>query len=339
MTWPHLGRDALAALWIVREAIELLRDVQPQVRGAAFVKIDASPVTIADLAIQAIVTARLVRAVPGDSLVSEEDASWLRGDGQRSQSEVVDLVRRVIPHARTEAVLEWIDSGKGEPRRRFWTLDPIDGTKGFLHDRQYVIALALIVDGAVAVGAIGCPRLSLFAASGSLVNRRAAYGGVALAVRNEGAWWIPAANDRPLRLAVSSRADGGEARVLRSYEEEHGDVARFDRALRTFGSRTPPLLMDSQAKHVVLAAGEAELLMRFPARRDFHDAIWDYAAGSLLVEEAGGRVSDLAGHPLDFTAGRRLLRNEGILVSNGRLHGAALLAIQQAGWRPNRGRL
>ena len=332
MTWPHLGRDALAALWIVREAIELLRDVQAQVRGAAFVKSDASPVTIADLAIQAIVTARLVRAVPGDSLVSEEDASWLRGDGQRSQSEVVDLVRRVIPHARTEAVLEWIDSGKGEPRRRFWTLDPIDGTKGFLHDRQYVIALALIVDGAVAVGAIGCPRLSLFAASGSLVvNGRPAHGGVALAVRDEGAWWIPATTDRPLRLAVSSRADGGEARVLRSYEEEHGDVARFDRALRALGCQTPPLLMDSQAKHVVLAAGEAELLMRFPGRRDFHDAIWDYAAGSLLIDEAGGRVSDLAGRPLDFTAGRRLLRNQGILASNGRLHEAALLAIQQAG--------
>ena len=331
-TWPHLGRDALVALWIVREATDRLCDVEAQVREPAFVKNDASPVTIADLAIQAVATARLVAAVPGDPLVSEEDASWLRDVGQRSQSAVMDLVRQAIPRARTEDVLEWIDRGKGEPGRRFWTLDPIDGTQGFLHGRQYVVALALIVDGVVNVGAIGCPRLSLSDSDGdAVVDAGRGAGGVAVAVRGQGAWWIPAANDRPLRLAVSSRIDRGEARVLRSHEVAHGDVARFDRALRALGSRTPPLLMDSQAKHVVLAAGAAELLMRFPTRRNFHDAIWDYAAGSLLIEEAGGRVSDLGGRPLDFAAGRRLLRNEGILASNGRLHVAALLAIQHAG--------
>ena len=88
--------------------------------------------------------------------------------------------------------------------------------------------------------------------------------------------------------------------------------------------------MDSQAKHVTVAAGVNDLLMRFPPDASFHDAIWDQAAGALLVEEAGGRVTDLSGRPLDFTAGPRLLRNDGVLVSNGRLHRAALDAIQRA---------
>jgi 3'(2'), 5'-bisphosphate nucleotidase len=88
--------------------------------------------------------------------------------------------------------------------------------------------------------------------------------------------------------------------------------------------------MDSQAKHVVLAAGAADLLVRLPPHRAFSDWIWDCAAGSILVEEAGGRVTDLAGRALDFTAGRRLARNEGYLASNGPLHDAALAAIRES---------
>lgn len=88
--------------------------------------------------------------------------------------------------------------------------------------------------------------------------------------------------------------------------------------------------MDSQAKHVTVAAGSRDLLIRFPPQAEFHDAVWDQAAGSLLIEEAGGRVTDLAGQPLDFTSGRRLCRNTGMLASNGVLHTATLEAIKRA---------
>ena len=87
--------------------------------------------------------------------------------------------------------------------------------------------------------------------------------------------------------------------------------------------------MDSQAKHVTVAAGASDLLIRFPPHPEFHDAVWDQAPGSLLVEEAGGHVTDLAGNPLDFTTGRRLLRNRGMLASNGVLHTAALEKIRR----------
>jgi 3'(2'), 5'-bisphosphate nucleotidase len=92
------------------------------------------------------------------------------------------------------------------------------------------------------------------------------------------------------------------------------------------GGRVPPVLMDSQAKHVMVAAGEADLLVRFP-RDGYREAIWDQAAGALLIEEAGGRMTDLAGQPLDFSAGRRLVRNVGLMASNGLLHEASLNAL------------
>jgi len=87
-------------------------------------------------------------------------------------------------------------------------------------------------------------------------------------------------------------------------------------------------LMDSQAKHAVIAAGQADLLFRCPIEREFRERIWDQAAGSIIIEEAGGQVTDLHGTPLDFAAGRILARNEGVIASNGHLHGAALRAVQ-----------
>jgi 3'(2'), 5'-bisphosphate nucleotidase len=327
---PALGREALTAVRIVGEAVTLLQSVQDQITAEALAKADASPVTVADFAVQALVSARLAREAPGDRLVAEEDASALRtGDG-RLRELVLELVRRAIPDASESDVLDWIDAGNNEPNSRFWTLDPIDGTKGLIHGRQYAIALALIADGRVDVGVIGCPRLSVGAAD-DRTSVEASAGGLAVAVRGDGAWWRSSGADRDVSLQVSAQSDPARARVLRSYEERHGDMVRCGHILQEFGSQELPALMDSQAKHVVLAAGVADVVMRVPPDRNFFDAIWDYAAGSLLIEEAGGRVTDLAGRPLDFTAGRRFFHNDGILASNGALHEAALAAIGAAG--------
>jgi 3'(2'), 5'-bisphosphate nucleotidase len=132
-----------------------------------------------------------------------------------------------------------------------------------------------------------------------------------------------------MRLSVSAETDPARVRVLQSYEPGHGDVARVCRTLENLGVRNQPILIDSQAKHVLLAAGAADLLLRFALDPGYHEAIWDQAAGSLLIEEAGGRVTDTEGRPLDFTTGRRLLNNSGLVASNGVLHEAVLDAIRQ----------
>ena len=84
--------------------------------------------------------------------------------------------------------------------------------------------------------------------------------------------------------------------------------------------------MDSQAKYAVLAAGEGDVLLRLlsPSRPDYREKIWDQAAGSIVIEEAGGRITDLDGKPLDFSHGRTLAKNRGIVATNGHLHDAVL---------------
>ena len=97
------------------------------------------------------------------------------------------------------------------------------------------------------------------------------------------------------------------------------------------GVTAPPVGMDSQAKYAVLAAGGGEMLVRLLStdRLDYREKVWDQAAGSLVVEQAGGRVTDLDGKPLDFGHGRTLATNRGVVATNGLLHDAALAALRE----------
>jgi 3'(2'), 5'-bisphosphate nucleotidase len=80
--------------------------------------------------------------------------------------------------------------------------------------------------------------------------------------------------------------------------------------------------MDSQAKYGAVARGEAALYLRLPSPKtpDYRENIWDHAAGVLVVEEAGGRVTDIRGHALDFARGAKMVDNRGVVVSNGPIH-------------------
>jgi 3'(2'), 5'-bisphosphate nucleotidase len=301
------------------DAAVMARRIQVEAGGVR-AKTDESPVTIVDFAVQAVVSHRLAERFPDDPLVAEEDSATLREPAAGALlSRVADAVHSVVPGLDVSGLLDAIDRGRGDPAARFWTLDPIDGTKGLLRGGQYVVALALVVGGEVEVGAIGCPRLSLSTAGGG-------EGGVAVAARGRGSWWMSLDGDKLSPLGVSSVSDPAGVRVAHSVEESHSDRGRLEAMRIALGGRVPPVLMDSQAKHVMVAAGEADLLVRFP-RDGYREAIWDQAAGALLIEEAGGRMTDLAGQPLDFSAGRRLVRNVGLMASNGLLHEASLNAL------------
>jgi len=320
--------DTRVAIRAVGDGMRLARSLEG--RSRASTKSDTSPVTVADLAIQVVVAERLASAFPGIPLIAEEDATSFQADPELSR-EVVQVVRQVVPDTTADRVMGWIGDGGPTLSSRFWTLDPIDGTKGFIHGRQYVIALALVVDGRVALSVVGCPRLSVVPGDEAAnVARLSAPGGIAFAGRGHGAWWSTNGEDTCHPLTVSTCADLSVARVVQSFEGRHGDPERCARVLGSLGNERPPLLMDSQAKHVTIAAGSGDLLMRFPPHSGFHDAVWDQAAGSLLIEEAGGRVTDLTGQSLDFASGRRLIRNTGLIASNGLLHRAVLEALRRA---------
>lgn len=316
------------AVEAVRQASRLAQQVRTEMTGASLSKADRSPVTVADYAVQALVSALLASAFPNDPLVAEEDAAELRPIERRpTLTRVTEFVGRMLPRTTPQDVCAWIDRGADAPAARFWTLDPIDGTKGFLRGEQYAVALALIVDGRVQVGVLGCPNLT----DGSQ-PKRGGQGFLTVAARGHGAWGVPLQGPGGCtRLWVSACNDPTKARLLRSVESDHTDAGLTHAFIRFLGILAPPLLMDSQVKYALLAAGGADVLLRLPSPRspDYREYIWDHAAGSLALEEAGGCVTDTAGEPLDFATGRKLAHPHGVLASNGHLHAVALEALRR----------
>jgi HAL2 family 3'(2'),5'-bisphosphate nucleotidase len=148
------------ALRAVTASATLVREVGRKMVSEAMSKGDRSPVTVGDFAAQAVTAKMLAEAYPDDGLVAEESATELRVPaGAELLEEVTRFVSDVLPGADAKSVCDWIDRGAGVAKGRYWTLDPIDGTKGFLRGDQYAVCLALIDEGQVQLGAIACPEL------------------------------------------------------------------------------------------------------------------------------------------------------------------------------------
>jgi 3'(2'), 5'-bisphosphate nucleotidase len=267
-------------------------------------------------------------------MIGEEDAAELR---EASQAELRQIVVQHVAAAlgrpaHEDEVLDWIDHGAsaasaGQKPSRYWTLDPIDGTKGFLRAQQYAVALALIEEGRVVLGALACPNLPM---------QENLIGLLLVALRGQGAEALPlgdaTAPGSPLRTrAVNAPA---AARFCESVESGHSDQEQAARIAQALGITSPPLRMDSQAKYAAVARGDAQIYLRLPTRADYQEKIWDHAAGAIIVEEAGGRVTDITGRPLDFSLGATLSANKGIVATSGSIHDAVISAIRASSAAP-----
>ena len=145
------------AINAVVKASRLCRDVQNSLVSRDTVeKKDHSPVTIADLGSQAVINLELLQSFPNDPIISEEDTDTLHSHDYL-KGKVLELVNAQVSNISGAQILEAIDYGTREMdyKSRFWTVDPIDGTKGFLRKEQYAIALALVEDGQVVLGVLG----------------------------------------------------------------------------------------------------------------------------------------------------------------------------------------
>jgi 3'(2'), 5'-bisphosphate nucleotidase len=317
--------EKLIAMAAVREAADLCRAVQHELSVASITKTDRSPVTVADFGSQALICSRLRKAYPSDPIIAEETSAMLRlAENEKDRTGVIYRVRMLRPDADAEEILEWIDYGDHKDQAdRFWTLDPIDGTKGFLRGDQYAIALALIDKGEVVVAALACPNLVLSSAPQEK-------GVVAVAVKGEGTE-IYRLSDMEImgKAEVSSETDPKGVRFSESVESTHTSHSDSKKIADLLGISQHAVRLDSQAKYVVVAAGDAEIYLRMPSKRRYVENIWDHAGGMLIVQEAGGTVTDINGKDLAFKYGYQLLENKGIIVSNGGLHDSILDAVKQ----------
>ncbi len=320
--------ELTAALNAVRDAARICRSVQSTIAPDALAKKDKSPVTVADFGSQAVVCRVIGDAFPHDPIIAEEDSRELLNEQNAPFLHLIhDEICKQCIEASKEQVCRWIDRGGAEDySHRFWTLDPIDGTKGFLRKEQYAISLALVVDGQIVLGALGCPNLPL------VPGDDATAGSLFYAIKGQGAFALPLEGEaEPVPVRVSATGDPAQIVLCESVESGHSDHDVSAQIAKSLGISKTPLRMDSQAKYACVARGEADLYLRLPTRADYVERIWDHAGGVLVVEEAGGKVTDVTGKPLDFTHGRGLERNRGVVVSNGLLHDAVLAAVQAAG--------
>ena len=302
------------AINAVLKAIPLCQQVKVDMESAdAVEKMDGTPVTVADFGAQALMCQAIAEAFPADSIVAEEDSHELRNNPQLIQR-VTEYVNRFTEGSQaSQTVCDWIDRGGGEAGARFWTLDPIDGTKEFLWGGSYSIALALIVDGEVKLGVLGCPNLPR-----KWDDPQAQRGCLFVAERGEGAWVRSLDGAHSEQIHVSQTI----SRLVDTVESSHSDVDVHKQIAQQMGLIEEPIKIIGQAKHGVLARGEASVYMNLlkPGKEDYRETLWDYAAGLIVVEEAGGVVTDADGHPLDFSQGKELPPGCGIIATNGTLH-------------------
>ncbi len=318
--------ERAAAVEAVRDAAALCRGAQGRlVAGDTLTKGDDSPVTVADFAAQAVVCATLTERLGRIELVGEEDSDDLLGDngsGDRGSllDGVVELVRGTRgPDVGEGDVVDWIAVGHGDGTSdRYWTLDPIDGTKGFLRGDQYAIALALIDRGEVVLGVLGCPNLP---------NADGSVGATLVASDDSCEAWYGSAT-HPVAVGVSAPGSLAEARFCESVESAHSDHDQSAQIAARLGITTEPFRVDSQCKYAAVARGDASIYLRLPTRSDYREKIWDHAAGKFVVECAGGRVTDVSGAVLEFGHGRRLEVNRGVIATDGHFHDEILAAVQ-----------
>lgn len=177
-----------------------------------------------------------------------------------------------------------------------WVFDPIDGTTNFAHGLPiFCSSLALEINGEAAVAAVYDP------------NRRELF----TAERGSGAWM----NGAPIRVSTAATlidsllCTGFPYNVQQKPDELVGIFGHFlgiSRAVRRLGSAAIDLCY--------VAAG------RFDGFWEMHLGPWDIAAGALIVEEAGGRVTSTDGSPFQSRRGN-------VLASNGHLHAEMLAAL------------
>ncbi len=244
--------DLPAPAVLLEEVCAIARDAGTailEVYGTDFLvqlKEDRSPVTLADRLADRIIRERLDRLAPRLPVLSEETSP----DAQR---------------------LDW---------RRYWLVDPLDGTREFLkRNGEFTVNIALVSEHRAVLGVVYAPAI------GELY-----WGAI-----DAGAWAQRAAH--PPR-AIRVRRAATVVRVVGSRSHPGGELAAYVAALGPHEWR----VMGSSLKICLIACGDADVYPRFGPTSE-----WDTGAAQAILESAGGRMIDLAGQPLRYNTKAHLL--------------------------------
>jgi 3'(2'), 5'-bisphosphate nucleotidase len=264
-------KELAVALDAARAAADLILDDYAGRTATADAPVTVSTTTDRDS--QELILGRILASFPSDGLCAEEATPTL-----------------TAPSATTN-------------RDRYWVVDPIDGTRGFVtKNGEFSVMIALVEAGLLVVGVVGEPA-----------RDRITY-----AVRGAGCHVLAGGlGPRPCRVTTTAQLQ--QAVFTQSHSK------RGQPPSQAVARLAPPQVLETYSigvKMGLIARGEVDYFVNsHPA---FHD--WDVAAGQILVEEAGGQVTTLTGEPISYRASTGL-RQGGLVASNGALHGTILAGL------------
>lgn len=357
-------KELEAAIDVVHTACSLCVQVKSSLfstDGKVLEKNDQTPVTVADFGVQALISLELSKLFPSIPLVAEEDSAFLRSR---------NLVGTVLDAVSAEASSTWktmtqddvlkaIDRGGkdafvfGSKPATYWVLDPIDGTCGFLKDNKalYVVGLALMVEGEIVIGVMGCPNwqedLSKKSSAKMEEDREALPESGIMMIAHKGyGTWTKKLNSNPKSAGVWTRC------VVDRFDMVHkarfcipdsqsweslplSSIFNATSNPNDVGSNQIVILAaccGSLCKYLMVASGRASVFIQ-RAKETTTIKAWDHAVGMICIHEAGGKVTDWEGIEIDLATdqpSRRIIfPSGGVLVTNGNLHDQILQIISQ----------
>lgn len=299
------SKDLTFAVDMVKKAIIITEWFRTE-GFQSFHKKDDSPVTLADYASQIYIISKLKDKFPEDRIIAEEDISPL------FDKNVENIIKKSFNSLKLKNNIKFRDilGYRGPSSKRKWTIDPIDGTKGFQEGLSYAIGLGLIIESDLTLSVIGIPNYN---SQGTAIF---------IAEKNQGSKAIYG-NGPKVPIKVSSNQEIKKSLMCHSLHYDKPWVLKFAKlaGIEKF------IQMDSMAKFCMIADGTADIYLKpMSLNRSFS---WDFLPGDLLVKEAGGIVTDLNGKSLRFENERCLITAPGCIASNGLFHKQALNIIKE----------
>ncbi|KAI9902209.1 hypothetical protein N3K66_004026 [Trichothecium roseum] len=343
---------ATAVLQVTAKLSQHVLSLQKLRNKGTVQKEDLSIVTVADFAIQGILSTTFSKAFPEDGLVGEESASQLRSDLILLEN-VYELVRMVDGDDDEEGLFTNVDKNVSVPgsreemcnlidkcgasvpntKGRTWVFDPIDGTKTYVRGELYAINVALLVDGKQVLGAVACPNLPVDAKTPLSNADIGTPGSIIYAIKDHGAFVRPlegGAEPRKLEQHSSSLPLSDVQFVTCATLNDSALDGVHEAIAEKLEVTFPGCdLLPWVTRWVALALGLGNTTVWVYRNRDRRAKVWDHAGAMLLFEETGGKITDINGDAIDLAVGRKMSFNRGFIAAPGDLHAKVLATVHQ----------
>ncbi|TFF94789.1 MAG: hypothetical protein EU543_00390 [Promethearchaeota archaeon] len=297
-------REISLAVDIGYQAIKITENLRQNI-SKYYQKLDETPVSIADLAAQIYIIWQIKTHFPFDQIIAEEANVELLDES------AIELIEKTFSLLNIKDItdLREILLYRGNNSDRQWTVDPIDGTKGYQTGGYYAIGIGMMVKSIPKVAMIAIPPLDHHK---SMIFK---------AIQNEGAWSSP---DRKTfkEIKVGSQNKLSKSKICHSL---HFDLPLTEKFMKEAGIQDS-VAMDSMIKFCEVAKGNCDIYFR-PTSRGIN--AWDIVPGDLLVREAGGIVTDFKGNLLRYDGNKLKLTTPGFIATNKYLHPKILNILKE----------